>query len=349
MTTVAVTRAAGAVGQAVLERLDADPSVERIIGIDLDEPAMPVAKLTFRTADVRDRLVALALEGADVVVHLGVDDDLATDDDTLFARNVHGTRNVLEAAAKVGVSRFVHLSSAAVYGAHPDNALPLAETAPLRANPDYAPGYHHQLAEELVGEFAEGHPATRVVILRPATVLGPGVDHLLSRHLEAPRLLLVAEHEPPLQFVHVDDLAAAVHLAATGDLTGAFNVAADGWLSCEELGTVLGRRRITVPEAVAFSLTRSLWAKGLGGIPPGALHYLMHPHVVSSARLKAAGWTPLRTNREALREFAAEHAGWVRLGALRVRSRDLAIGAFAVAGALIGLVVGGRKRSRRRG
>jgi UDP-glucose 4-epimerase len=348
MTTVAVTRAAGAVGQALLERLDADPAVTSIIGIDLDEPAMPVAKLVFRTADVRDRLIALCLEGADVVVHLGLDEDPAADEDTLFACNVHGTRNVLEAAAKVGARRFVHLSGASVYGAHPDNPLPLPETAPLRANPDYAPAYHKLLAEELVQEFGDAHPGTQVVVLRPATVIGPGVDHLLARHLEAPRLLLVADHEPPLQFVHVDDLAAALHLAVTGDLAGAYNVAADGWLACDELATVLGRRRVTVPETVAFSLTRALWSKGLGGIPPAALSYLMYPYVVSAARLKAAGWSPLRSNREGLREFAAEHAGWVRLGALRVRTRTLAIGAFAAAGALVGLLLGGRKHYRQR-
>jgi UDP-glucose 4-epimerase len=344
MTTVAVTRAAGPIGQALLERLDADPAVTTIIGIDLEEPAMPVAKLVFRPADVRDRLIALCMEGADIVVHLGLDDDPSADEDTLFARNVHGTRNVLEAAARVGAKAFVHLSGAAVYGAHPDNALPLGEKSPLRANPDYAPAYHKLLAEELVEEFADEHPSTRVAVLRPATVLGPGVDHVLARHLEAPRLLLVADHEPPLQFVHVDDLAAALHLAATGALTGAYNVASDGWLSCEELGTVLGRRRLSVPETWAFSLTRLLWAKGVGGIPPGALHYLMHPHVISSARLKEAGWSPQRSNREGVREFAAEHAGWVRLGAVRVRTRDLAIGAFAAAGALVGLAIGGRKR-----
>jgi UDP-glucose 4-epimerase len=348
MTTVAVIGAAGAVGQALLERLDADPAVSRIIGVDLDEPAMPVAKLEFRTADVRDRLLALSLEGADVVVHLGLADDPTADEDTQFANNVHGTRNVLEAVAKVGAGRLVHLSGASVYGAHADNPLPLPDGAPLRANPDYPPAYHKLLAEELVEEFAEEHPSTRVVVLRPATVIGPGVDHLLARHLESPRLLLVAEHEPPLQFVHVDDLASALQLAVTGDLSGAYNVAADGWLACDELATVLGRRRFFVPETVAFSLTRAVWSKGLGGIPPGGLHFLMHPHVVSAARLKEAGWTPLRSNREALREFTAEHAGWVRLGVLRVRTRNLAIGAFAAAGTFLGLLVAGRRRYRSR-
>lgn len=349
MTTVAVIGAASPVGQALLERLDADPAVARLIGVDCDEPSMPVAKLELRISDVRDQLLALSLSDADVVVHLGVDVDPDIDEDTRFARNVHGTRNVLDAVGKVGAGALVLLSGAAAYGAHPDNALPLTESAPLRANPDYAPAYHQLLMEELVAEFADANPSTRVTTLRPATLLGPGVDHVFARHLLGPRLLTVAGQEPPLQFLHLDDLAAALHLAAGGSLSGAYNVAADGWLSSDELSTVLGRRRLAVPETVAFGLTRGLWARHLTSLPPGALHYLMHPHVVSSARLKAAGWAPSRSNRETLREFAAEHHGELRIGRLELRTRDLAVGAFAAAGALAGLAYGGRaaRRSRR--
>jgi nucleoside-diphosphate-sugar epimerase len=350
MVTVAVIGAATPVGQALLERLDADPAVDRILGVGCDEPSMPVAKLEVRTADVRDQVLAVAIEDADVVVHLGVDDDPDLDEDTRFAVDVHGTRNVLDAVGKVGASRLVHLSGAAVYGAHPDNPLPLTEDAPLRANPAFAPAYHRLLAEELVAEFSAEHPGTAVVTLRPATVLGPRVDHAITRHLLAPRLLTITGSEPPLQFLHLDDLAAALHLAVVGDLDGAYNVAPDGWLPSEEVSIVLGRRRLAVPEAVAFELTRGLWARHLVSVPPGALHYLMHPLVVSAARLKAAGWTPARSNREALREFAAEHHGELRVGRFQLRTRDVVIGGFAVAGALVGLLLGGRsaRRARRR-
>lgn len=336
MSTVAVIGAASPVGQALLERLDADPGVDVILGIDVAEPQMPVAKLEVRLADVRDPVLSVALEGADVVVHAGIDEHPDTDDDTRFARNVHGTRNVLEAVAKVGAVRYVQLSSAGVYGAHPDNPVPLTESARLRANPDCAIAYHHLLAEELVGEFAAAHAAVRVVVLRPATVLGPGVDHVVARHLQGPRLLTIAGQEPPLQFVHVDDVAAALHLAATGDLEGAYNVAAEGWLASDEVSRVLGRRRTAVPETVAFGVTRGLWARHLVSVPPGWLHYLVHPLVVSAARLKSAGWAPTRSNRETLREHAAEHHGELRVGRVVVHTRHLAAaGGVGVAGGAV--------------
>lgn len=349
MTTIGVTGASGPVGRALLERLDADPAVARIIGVDVVEPPMPVAKLDFRIADIRDRLLPLALGGSDVVVHLDQVTAPQRDEDTLFARNVHGTRNVLEAVAKVGAGRLVHLSGAAAYGAHPDNPLPLTEDAPLRANPDYAPGYHQLLSEELVAEFARDHPDTGVAVMRPAAIVGPGCDHWLARHVEAPRMLVLRGCEPPLQLVHLDDLASALHLAAmsasgTG-IVGAYNVAADGWLSLHEACGVLGLPPRAVPEALAFSATRWLWNRGLWSFPPGALHYLAHPTVLSNARLRAAGWEPTRSNREALRELAAQHRGFVRLGPARVRRRDVHLAAGgALAGLLLGLVLAWRRR-----
>lgn len=344
MATVAVTGAAGPVGRALLQRLDADRTVDRIIGIDVSEPPMPVAKLEHRLTDVRDRLLPVALEGVDVLAHLALEEAPQHDEDALFARNVHGTRNVLEAAATAGVGALVHLSGSAAYGGHPDNPLPLDEAAPLRANPDFAPGYHQLLAEELVAAFAEDHPERRVAVLRPAPVVGPGVDHVLARHLEAPRLLVVRGFAPPLQVVHCDDVAAALRLAVVGDLSGAYNVAADGWLSLREVCAVLGVRPFEVPEATARSSARWLWNRSLWSTPPGALHLLTHPMVMTSAKLKQAGWAATRTNREALREFAAEHHGWVRLGPVRARRRDLRLGGVLTAAGLVGLGAATRRR-----
>jgi UDP-glucose 4-epimerase len=321
--TVAVAGVANFVAAAVLERLDADRRVRRILGLDCDEPQMPVAKLDFRTADVRDPLLAVALEGADVVVHVALTPGPLDAEDTMFAINVHGTRNLLEAAAKAGVSRFVHVGSAAVYGAHADNDVPLDENAPLRANPDFSWAYQHQLADELVTSWAENHPDVTVTVLRPVTTLGPGADNFIARHFEQPYLPIVRENEPPVQFLHVDDLATAVELAVTSDLPGVFNVAPDGWLATRELVHVLGKRAVTVPEAVAFGAARRLWSHGVLGAPPGALHYVMYPWVVDTDRLKAHGWTPTRSNREVIREFSAEHRPYISAGRLRISRRLL--------------------------
>ncbi|MGH3665111.1 MAG: NAD-dependent epimerase/dehydratase family protein, partial [Egibacteraceae bacterium] len=241
MTTVAVTGAGGYTAGPLLARLEADASVTRILAVDVVEPQMPPGKLEFRAADIRDSLLAVALDGADVVVHLAMTPGPSPAEDTMFAVNVHGTRNLLEAVSKSGARRLVHVSSGAVYGAHAENPVPLTEDAPLRANADFSWAYHHLLAEELVAEFAAGHPDTTVVVLRPVTTLGPGIGNFVAHHFEQPVLPLVRGLGPPVQLLHVDDLAAAIHLAVTGDLRGPYNVAPDGWLSVRELARLAGK------------------------------------------------------------------------------------------------------------
>jgi len=339
MTTVAVTGAGGFTAAALLERLDADRAIDRVIGVDCVEPQMPVAKLDFRVADIRDPLLALALTGADAIVHLAFTSGPLVATDTMFAINVEGTRNLLAAADAAGVSRLVHVSSATVYGANVDNVVPLREDQPLRANPDFSWAFHHLLAEELVTGWAAQHASTTVTVLRPVTTLGPGADTAISRHLEQPRLPVVRGYLPPVQLLHVDDLAAALHLAVTRDLPGAYNVAAQGWLPLDDMAAVMRRGLLTLPESVAFAAAAQLWRRGAIAAPPAALRYLMHPWVVSTERLQAAGWAPTRSNRDILREFVADHHRWVSLGRWRVRRRDCyAAGGVVAAGVTRGML-----------
>lgn len=359
MTTVAVTGASSALGQAVLAHLDADDGVDRLLGLDVTSPQMPAAKLDFRTADLRDPVLDQALSGADVVVQCPATSSLlntpgrawvtAPDEESVFAQTVGGTRNLLEAAARVGVDKLVHVSSTAVYGAHPDNPLPLGEEAPLRANPDFPFAYHRLLAEELVTTWAGEHPDVTVSVLRVAPMLDSAVDDVAAHAFEALRLPRIGECAPPHQFAHREDVAGAVGVAVRTELAGACNVAADGWLSSGEVSAILGRKPVSVPETVGFAVVGQLHRLGLGVFPPGALHYLMHPVVVATDRLHAHGWAPAYGNRDVLREFARAHTRFATIGRLRLRRRDLVAGACAGAGVVVAAAVLGWRAARRSG
>jgi nucleoside-diphosphate-sugar epimerase len=338
--TVAVTEAGSALGAALLERLDADRRIGRILGLGPVEPQMPVAKLDYRPEELAGAVAGELLAGAEVVVHLASPPGAPGPPRRSAGVDVGATRELLTAAGSVGVRKIVHLSSGLAYGAHPDNDVPLRESTPLRANPDFDAAYRELLAEELVAEWAAAHPGVTVTVLRSAVTLGPGVDDAVSRHLASPCLPLVRGYEPPLQVVHVDDLAAALHHAVVDDLPGAYNVAADGWLSAHEVAALLGRRLLPVPETVAYAVARLLWERGLSSVPPGALAYLMHPWVLATDRLHAAGWAPTRSNRQVLREFAAAHhdelvlAGRsIRRSRLRLTLAVLTVGLAGFAGA----------------
>ncbi len=112
-----------------------------------------------------------AMEGAEVVFHAaGVVDHWRQGPEQMHRVNVDGTRNVVEAALKVGVERLVQTSSAAALGIHPDTVVD--ETFRFNVEPDrFRYGYGKFLAEGVVLEAVQrGLPA---VIVCPTMVMGP--------------------------------------------------------------------------------------------------------------------------------------------------------------------------------
>ncbi|MBI4728624.1 MAG: SDR family oxidoreductase [Acidobacteria bacterium] len=347
MSVVAVTGIAGYLGQRLLRLLEADPGVERIVGVDIGEPAHVSPRLEFHQMDVRDVRLGKALAGAGVLVHLAFVLNPIRDEERMGSINVEGSRNAFEAAASAGVEKIVYASSAVVYGAHPDNDFPLTEESPLRANSDFPYAAHKLEVERWIETFRERRREIVVTVLRPATVFGPGVDNFMSRQFEAPRLLTVGGYRPPLQLVHEEDVASALELAVRADLPGAYNVSADGWLSRAEALSLLGKKQVELPEAVAFEIAERLWRLGLTLSPAAELHYTMHPWVLDNSKLKAAGWRPRHGNRETLLEAYETLRPWVSLGAMRARREDLVRGAAATLGVVSAAALLRRARRRR--
>ena len=337
MTTVAVTGVGGVLGRRLVESLDADRDVTRIVGLDVRAPeGLSSPKLAFRVADVREGDYEEVLRGCDTLVHLAFQFDPSRDEAEMHAVNVEGTRAVVAAAARAGVRKVVYVSSGMVYGAHPDNDLPLTEDSPLRANLQFGYAEHKLEVEEWLWPWAREHPDVTLTVLRPSIMAGAGIANFITRQLEAPRFPAVKGHKPPMQFVHVDDVTAALVHALEHDLPGAYNVTSDGWLSFDEVTALLDRPVLQLPEEVAFSTAERLWELGVGFAPPGQLHYLMHPWVLSVDKLRETGWRPRYSNRDALAELLADHADWISVPGLRVR-RSMLRGVVAVAGLALAL------------
>jgi len=184
--SVAVTGVAGFLGQRVLPLLEADPGIDRIVGLDVREPPRRSPHLDLHRVDIAGHDLKPLLEGVDVLVHLAAIVD-PIDDEALMARvNVEGTRRVLDAAAAVGVRKIIRLSTTAAYGAWTTNPLPLTEDAPLRPNPGYSAAVHAAEVERLLAEWQHDHPAVTITTLRAAPVLGAGAHHLWARLFTSP-------------------------------------------------------------------------------------------------------------------------------------------------------------------
>lgn len=343
MTTIAITGVGGLIGHRLVDALSTRDDVTRLIGIDRIVPeGTTSAKLVVRCADVRDPDLASTLATADVLVHLAFRIDPMHDEQAMRSINVDGTRNVLTAAREAGIEHVVYLSSAVAYGAHPDNPMPLTEDSPIRGTPELSYAEHKRDVEHWLEEWITDAGPT-VTVLRPAIVLGPGVDNVISRMLESPRITLVKGHKPPLQFVHLDDLVAAIVHAIDHRLVGAYNVSAEGWLSLDEVTAIVGRRTVEVPEEVAYSSAERLWKLGIGEQPPGLVRHVMYPFVLDPARLIATGWQPTISNRDALDEFAAEHRSYLAVAGVRTTKTVVATTAAVVAGlAALSAVAGAR-------
>ncbi|MGZ8733826.1 MAG: NAD-dependent epimerase/dehydratase family protein [Acidimicrobiia bacterium] len=305
VSDVAVTGIAGLLGQRLLPRLDASSAVGRVVGLDVRDPERRIGRLEMHRVDIATADLEPLFEGVEVIVHLASIVDPLPDDSFETRVNVEGTRRVLEAATKAGITRIVRVSTAAVYGAWPGNPVPLTEDAPLRPNPGFGPAVQGAEVERMLAMWREDVPGAVTTTLRAAPVLGRGAGHLWARLLSGRPAIRVRGAAPPVQTVHADDVADALLLAVERDLPGVFNVAADGWLDAAAAAALRRRPAAAVPAELLSRALRRLWSTGLGDVPAEALPYLTYPWVLANDRLRAEGWAPRHTNEETLIETVA--------------------------------------------
>lgn len=343
---VAVTGAAHGLGLALTTRLAQSARFSRVIAID--DHRGELSGVIWRVVDIRDPALAGRLAGIDVIVH--TDLDLAADSDPRARRayNVRGAQTVLTAAAAGGVGRVVLLTSAMVYGASPDNPVPIAESAPVNADPDGSVVGDFLEIEQLAERSPRSNPGMAISVVRPAALVGEGIDTLITRHFEAPRLLAVKGCAPRWQFCHVADLLSAIELAAAGEVSGAFAVGSDGWLEQDQVEALSGLRQIELPAGVTFATAQRLHRAGITPAPVADLHYVVYPWVVDCKALREAGWKPTVTNEQALRVLLEQRAGHHAVAGRRLAKKDATITAAGATVAVIGTAAIVRQVRKRR-
>jgi nucleoside-diphosphate-sugar epimerase len=346
---VAITGAAGGIGQILAARLAESGQVRRIVAVD--EHRGESEGVTWRIADIRDPGLTGWLSDVDVVVHLDLDLSPDSDHKERRAYNVRGAQTVVTAAAAARVRSVVLFTSAMIYGADADNPVPLAEDAPIAAEPDSGIVGDFIEIEEMAARSLVTHPGMSVTVLRPATIVGPGIDTVLTRHFEAPRLLAVKGCAPRWQFCHVDDLITALELAVLGKVSGTLAVGCDGWLEQEEAEEITGKRRFELPASITFGTAQRLHRIGVTPAPATDLHFVVYPWVVDCAALRASGWKPAHDNAEALRVLLDETAGRHALAGRRLGGKEATMA--TAAGATVAVIgtaaIVRRARRKRRG
>ena len=291
MTVVAVTGLTGFVGRNVARALASEGTGWRGLVRDqrklgaLDLPQGEIVKGSLEDTAALNRLC----EGASAVIHCGGRIAALSRKD-FFTTNVAGTSLLLAASMRMGVKRFVHVSS-------------LAAREPQVS--DYA-------ASKRAGEEAvkEGAGSTSWVIMRPPVVYGPGdaATVPLMRSLARPIAFVPGSAATRLSLIHVRDLARALTmLAANHDIQSTVLEIDDGkagGYNFEEIAAAASQatgaktRVVFVPRPMlAGPAWLSLAMARTTGIPamfcPDKLGELYHGDwVVRSDKREFAGWQP---------------------------------------------------------
>ena len=341
---VGITGATGHIGGQLLERLVQDPAVEEVRSVARRPLAPPVsgrvasplasplgnpvaeggaraARIVHTQGDLSGPAARRALEGVDVLYHLAAQVWQSRGPGgalEMRTANLESTRNML--LARPGA--FVFASSASVYGAWPDNPLPMDEAH--KARPNVECPYAQQ---KLASERACAELAGRWVALRLSAVLGPHADARVARAVHAYRLAVpaVAGAGQALQWLDEDDaveglLAAGRSLLADGDVDGragggagggvygsvdgqVLNLAPPDWLGPGDMAELAHSRVLELPRGILVGMSELM--RRLGVTPFGADRAALigGPLAVSAAKAyRLLGWQPTKTSAGVLVE-----------------------------------------------
>jgi UDP-glucose 4-epimerase len=315
---VVVVGATGNVGTSVVSALSQDTQIESIVGIARRAPEWDPPKTEWRETDIsRDELIQ-HFDGADCVIHLAWLIQPSRDARTLEATNVEGSRRVFSAVAEAGVKALVYASSIGAYS--PGDKEPVDESWPTDGIHQSFYSRHKAQTERMLDRFEANHSDVRVVRLRPGLIFkrtaATGIRRLFigpflpNRLLRRSLLPIVPDVERLVfQCVHTDDVAEAYRLAATTDVSGPFNIAAEPIIDPPTLARLLNARLVKVPENVLRKGAAFTWRARLQPSPEGWVHMGYDTPLMDTTRAtKELGWTP---------NYSAEYALLELLGGLR--------------------------------
>jgi UDP-glucose 4-epimerase len=308
---VLITGVARFWGAELAQRLERDPSIEHIVGVDVREPPDELERTDFVRADLRHSLIGKLVRalGIDTVVHTNlIVDPRRTSARVAHETNVIGTMNLLAACsgADSPVRKLVVKSSTAIYGSEPDDPSFWSEDMTRRASPRDTFTRDIVEVETYVRDFALRQPGTRVTVLRFCNVLGPALKTPFQAYLTLPAVPTVLGFDPRLQFLHEHDAADMLYRATTEDHPAVYNVAGQGVVLLSQAISIVGRRRARVIPPVGGALAMlALKRAGVIDWPPHLLRLIQFGRVVDISRLKRDfGTAPQHSSLEAVQALA---------------------------------------------
>lgn len=319
---IVVVGATGNVGSSVVQACADSPAVASVLGLARRVPQWTPAKTAWVAADIGPGGPDLAplFAGADAVVHLAWMFQPTHHPAQTWQTNVLGSLRVFEAVAAAGVPALVHASSVGAYSPGPQEGpggedRPVDETWPTHGWPQATYTREKAYLERVLDTFEQAHTGVRVVRMRPAFLFKRAsaseqrrifAGRLLPGRLVRPGLIPAVPDLPGLRFqaLHTDDAASAYLAAATLDVRGAFNLAADPPIDGEVLAGLLRARRFSFPTAPVRTALAAAWRLHMVPASPDLFDAVLRLPLMDSARARTElAWQPRHTAVQAVEEF----------------------------------------------
>ncbi len=327
MGHILVTGGRGYLGSNIVDRLrhcGEDVSVFARPHNDGDPTTSDMNGIFF--GDIRDSdAVESAVKGVDTVIHLVSNFRKGgSDKDDAYAVNVQGTQNVLNAALKHRVKRYIHCSTIGVHG--DVREIPANEQTPF--NPTDLYQETKLMAEKAVWKCYE-ETKLPITVIRPISLFGPGDLRMLKlfRMIKKGQFIMVGKGEALFQPAYIDDVVDGFLLCLQKDqaIGEAFIIGGEEYVPLKELVSMIAHDLdVPVPHR-HIPLKPALWAATLCekicvplGIEP-PLHrrrmsFFQNNRAFSVDKVKSLlGYTPKVTLREGIRrtiQWYEEH-GWL--------------------------------------
>ena len=297
--TLLITGAAGYVGAMLVVEFAKRDDVEKIVGID-KEPIPDLLRkepklvyLNTNTADDWEEKVRTYTP--DIVVHTAWQiREMYGAHAMEWDWNVGGSDKVFNFAfAEKSVSRLIHFSTVASYGAYAANTVEhrFTEEEPFRKT-DYRYAEEKRVVEEHVREaYDASDKHVAVAVVRPAAITGPrgrfmrirfGLQSALAGQLKDSfvyRLVSAMVSFVPVtptwcrQFIHEDDVVGIVNRLAFGDLVkgyAVFNICPQGAVvRGADMARAVGKRQVPVFPWMVRVAFFFFWHLTQGKIPTG--------------------------------------------------------------------------------
>lgn len=299
---ILVTGAAGYIGGMAVDKFKSLPQA-LILALDKkDNPNQISNNVKNLKLDLAKDNWEEAVGSVDIVVHCAFDiKSVYGKIPEQYFNNIQGSKRVFDYCFKNNVSRLVYLSSAAAYGAKPENiGKLLKETDPLQEK-EYPYGSQKREVEEIFSQMLEQNKNNnlKTYFLRLATVngeVGKKRKRNLFSFLKSTPLLPYANNDSARQYINEEDVVSAIDFLINyqGESNfEVFNLAPRDILTFKEMAKLQKKTAIKIPNwliRTAFSINWHLLRGKIFATAPGSDNSFIYPSNLDGSKIAQKGF-----------------------------------------------------------